>query len=261
MSKQPRIVALQRFPVKGLSPEPLEGIDLTIGDPIPGDRIYAVENGPSGFDPRHPAFLPKMKFLMLMRNARLAGLRTAFEDASQTLSISDAAGNLLAEGCLDLAAGRATIEGFLEEFMGDEMRGPARVLSSVDHHFFDVSSRVVSLVNLATVRDLSERMGVELDPVRFRANIHIDGLKPWAELDWAGRSLIGGSARFTVKKAIERCAATDVNPETAERDTKIPATLLKERGVNALGIYLLVTGSGRIAVGDAIFPMSINAPG
>lgn len=256
MSKLPRIVALQRFPVKGLSPEPLESVDLTIGDPIPGDRAYAVENGPSGFDPRHPAFLPKMKFLMLMRNAKLAGLRTQFDDASQMLTISDADGTVLAEGCLDLAAGRAAIEGFLAEFMGPEMRGPARVLSAVDHHFFDVSARVLSLVNLATVREFSRMIGVELDPLRFRANIHIDGLKPWSELDWAGRSLIGGAARFSVKKPIERCAATDVNPETAARDTKIPATLLRERGVNALGIYLLVTGSGRIAVGDAIFPLT-----
>lgn len=256
MSKLPRIVALQRFPVKGLSPEPLDAVDLSIGDAIPGDRVYAVENGPSGFDPRHPAFLPKMKFLMLMRNARLAGLRTQFDVASQMLTIADAEGAVLAEGCLDLAAGRATIEAFLADFMGPEMRGAARVLSAADHHFFDVSARVLSLVNLATVRDFSRRIGVELDPLRFRASIHIDGLAPWEELEWAGRPLVGGTARFSVKKPIERCAATDVNPETAERDTKIPASLLKERGVNALGIYLLVTGSGRIAVGDAVFPVT-----
>src|SRR5262245_8895983 len=79
--------SLYRYPVKGLSPEPLGRAQLAKGETVPGDRLYAIENGPSGFDPQAPKYQPKARFLMLMRNERLAGLRTRFDDASHTLAI------------------------------------------------------------------------------------------------------------------------------------------------------------------------------
>ena len=68
------IASLQRYPVKGLSPEPLNSATLNKGGYFPGDRLFAVENGPAGFDPENPEHQPKIKFLMLMRNESLARL-------------------------------------------------------------------------------------------------------------------------------------------------------------------------------------------
>src|SRR6516164_4606813 len=81
------IAGLYRYPVKGLTPEPLQRVRLRPGQTLPADRRYAIENGPSGFDPTAPAWLPKSQFLMLMRNEGLAGLRSHFEDASHMLTI------------------------------------------------------------------------------------------------------------------------------------------------------------------------------
>src|SRR3712207_4495685 len=78
-----RIASLQRYPVKGLSPEPLDQAVLTKGGYFPGDRLFAVENGPAGFDPANPEHQPKIKFLMLMRNESLARLRTRYEDETE----------------------------------------------------------------------------------------------------------------------------------------------------------------------------------
>ncbi len=72
----PRISGLYRYPVKGLSPAALENVLLTAGKTAPFDRAYAIENGPGRFDPEHPAHLPKINFVMLMRNERLATLET-----------------------------------------------------------------------------------------------------------------------------------------------------------------------------------------
>src|SRR5215831_9986989 len=83
----PKIQAIYRYPVKGLSPEPLARTTLTVAETLPGDRLYAIENGPSGFDPAAPRHQPKQRYLMLMRNERLAGLRTRFDEASHTLAI------------------------------------------------------------------------------------------------------------------------------------------------------------------------------
>ncbi|WP_204280698.1 MOSC N-terminal beta barrel domain-containing protein, partial [Serratia marcescens] len=67
-----RIAALYRYPVKGLSAEPLAEATLTAGGHFPGDRLFAIENGPSGFDPAAPEHQPKTKFLVLARLAALA---------------------------------------------------------------------------------------------------------------------------------------------------------------------------------------------
>ena len=97
--------AIYRYPVKGLSPEPLAHTRLAIGATVPGDRLYAIENGPSGFDPAAPRYFPKARFLMLMRNERLAQLRTRFEDASHALAIGWNGGEA-ARGDLRTAEGR-----------------------------------------------------------------------------------------------------------------------------------------------------------
>ena len=87
MDRTAIVQSLYRYPVKGLSPQPLDRARLAPGQTVPGDRLYAIENGPTGFDPAHPAYFPKQRFLMLMKNERLAGLRTDYDEASNTLTI------------------------------------------------------------------------------------------------------------------------------------------------------------------------------
>src|SRR5438552_18353257 len=84
------IQSIYRYPVKGLSPERLPRVRLEPGKTLPADRRYAIENGPSGFDPAAPSYLPKSRFLMLMRNERLAQLQTHYDDATCTLVIRHA---------------------------------------------------------------------------------------------------------------------------------------------------------------------------
>src|SRR5437588_7427182 len=126
-----RVAALYRYPVKGLSPESLGRVRLNPGEFFPGDRLYAVENGSSGFDPAAPAHRPKIRFLMLARNARLAGLVTRYDDATSTLMIEQD-GIRVACGELATPEGRGRIERFIEAFCADELRGPARILAAPD---------------------------------------------------------------------------------------------------------------------------------
>src|SRR5665213_3435033 len=109
------VAALYRYPVKGLTPEPLASVALAPGETIPFDRAYAIENGASGFDPAAPRHLPKIAFLMLMRNERLAALRATFDDATRTLTLRQD-GAIVAEGCLETEAGRRSIEDFFDRY-------------------------------------------------------------------------------------------------------------------------------------------------
>ena len=111
---------------------------------------------------------------------------------------------------------------------------------------------MVSLINLGSVGDLARRAGVPLHHLRFRANFYFSGAAPWSELDWVGQELLAGGARLRVVKRIPRCPATEVNPDTAERDANPVAALRAAFGHRDLGVYAEVVEGGRIAVGDAV---------
>ena len=248
---QASIDAIYRYPVKGLSPQKLERTTLAVGATLPADRLYAIENGPSGFDPAAPAYFPKQRFLMLMRNERLAALRTDYDEASHTLVIQ-ADGREAARGDLRTKEGRLAIEAFFRRFMPKELRGPPKVLFGEGHSFSDVSKKVVSIINLASVAAVENAAGATVHPLRFRANLYVAGWPAWHEFDLLGREISIGGARLKVVKRIVRCAATDVNPDTGIRDLTIPKTLQQSFGHADCGIYAEVIAGGDIASGDAL---------
>ncbi|MGI8526158.1 MAG: MOSC domain-containing protein [Pseudolabrys sp.] len=244
------IESIYRYPVKGLSPQPLSRVTLTQGRTLPADRLYAIENGPSGFDPAAPSYFPKQRFLMLMRNERLAALRTNYEESSHVLTI-ECEGREAARGDLRTPEGRLAIEAFFRRFMPDELRGPPKVLHGANHSFSDVAKKVVSIINLASVAAIAAAAGAPVDPLRFRGNVYMRGWPAWREFDLTGQFLLG-TARLKMVKRITRCAATDVDPATGIRDLTIPKTLMQNFGHIECGIYAEVAAGGDIAIGDAL---------
>jgi len=246
-----RIAALYRYPVKGLSPEPLPHTVLKSGETLVADRRYAIENGPSGFDSAEPKWMPKPHFLMLMRDQWLAALQTHFDDASHTLTIRRN-GEIAVRGDLETAAGRTAIEQFFVCTYAAQIKGPPKILTSPGHSFSDVARKVVSIINLASLRAVENMVGQPVHPLRFRANLYVEGWPPWHEFDLLDRTLAIGEARLRVVKRITRCAAVDVDPDTAARDLAIPQALLRRLGHNECGVYAEVIAGGAISVGDAI---------
>jgi hypothetical protein len=256
MSEQAVISAIYRYPVKGLSPQRLERVALQPGATLPADRLYAIENGPSGFDPALPAYFPKNRFLMLMRNERLAGLQTDFDEADHLLTIQWE-GREAARGDLRTPEGRLAIEAFFRRFMPNDLRGPPKVLSGQTlpgqvHSFSDVAKKVVSIINLASVAAVENAAGSPVNPLRFRGNVHAAGWPAWHEFELLGRELRIGGTRLKVVKRIQRCAATEVDPDTGIRDVPVPRTLMENFGHADCGIYAEVIAGGAIADGDAI---------
>jgi len=246
-----QITGLYRYPVKGLSPEPLPHVVLEAGETLPADRRYAIENGPSGFDPKAPAWLPKPYFLMLMRNERLAGLQTHYEDATHLLTIRKD-GKVAACSDLETVEGRAAIEQFFTENFASDLKGPPKVLASEGHSFSDVARKVVSIINLASLAAIEDLVDWPVHPLRFRANIYVSGWPAWHEFELIDRSLLIGEVRLKVVKPIVRCAAVNVDPETAVRDLDIPRTLERRLGHADCGIYAEVIAGGTIGIGDEI---------
>ena len=251
MPNQARIEAIYRYPVKGLSPQRLDRVVLTPGGTLPADRLYAIENGPSGFDSAAPAYFPKQRFLMLMRNERLASLRTEYDEANHTLTI-EWQGREAARGDLRTKGGRLAIEAFFRRFMPNELRGPPKVLFGEGHSFSDVAKKVVSVINLASVAEVENAAGAPVNPLRFRGNVYVAGWPAWHEFDLIGREFTIAQARLKGVKRIVRCAATEVDPNTGIRDVPVPRMLMDNFGHADCGIYAEVVGGGAIATGDEI---------
>jgi uncharacterized protein YcbX len=248
---QSRVAALYRYPVKGLSAERLRTVELEVGSAFPKDRAFALENGPSGFDPDTPKWQPKIKFLCLMRNARIAALTTRYDDANGVLTIAKGERTLL-EASLSDASDRSAIEHFFQDYMGPEARGNIRVLDAPGHSFSDIAKKVVSIINLESIAGLEQAVGRKIHPLRFRGNVYAEGIPAWSETRLIDRTIEIGSARLRVIKMIQRCAATEVDPETAARDIDVPDALYRLTGEDDCGIYAEVIGAGRMAEGDAI---------
>lgn len=246
----PHIVDILTYPVKGLKPQHFESIDVRANETLADDRRWEIENGPGRFDANAPKHLPKINFLMLMRNERLAALETEYSD--DTTLVIKRGGKQVTKGQLNTKIGRQMIEQFLAAYMKDDLRGTPKIVSADGHSFSDVALKCVHIINLATVRELERVAGKPINPLRFRANIYIDHLPAWAEFDLVGQPFSLGSTLLQGEDRTIRCAATDVDPTTTERDLAVPALLERTWGHSDFGIYATIKENGRLAVGDAL---------
>jgi uncharacterized protein YcbX len=252
-----RVERIYRYPVKGLAAEALEEVTLTPGECLPHDRRFALAQGDAPFDPSAPAWLQKRHFACLMVNASLALLHAAFDPRTGRLALrAPDAPPLLADTATE--AGQAEIAAYLTRFLGEEVRGTPRFVEAPGHAFTDHARKCVSIIGLSSLRALEAAAGQKLDPLRFRANVYVSGSHPWAEFDWLGKEIQLGSSRLRVFKRIVRCAATEVNPETAERDAKPPRDLREHFGHADLGVYAEVIEGGRVAQGDALEVLDLD---
>ncbi|MCR9073783.1 MAG: MOSC domain-containing protein [Alphaproteobacteria bacterium] len=245
------VTSIHRYAVKGLSAERLEAVDLVADRLIPFDRRFAIAHGSAPVDQAAPEWHSKAHFLQVMSVPKLAALETEFDDATTTLEIRRN-GRQIARGDLTSRTGCTVIEQFFAAYAKSELRGAPKVVDLGARGYTDVDAPYLSIINLASVRDLERVVGKTVDPMRFRGNLLVDGLRPWEEMEWVGRRLTIGTATLQAEEIIGRCAATNVDPTTGQRDLTIPHDLQRGFGHTDCGVYVRVTGGGRIAADDTV---------
>jgi uncharacterized protein len=250
-----RVEYLYRYPVKGLTAEALESAEVETNGCIPWDRAFALAQGDSGFDPAAPVWIQKNNFMCQARNAKIAALASVFEPRDGTLTIRTPDGSHVSANALSVV-GREKITEFLTRYLGDEARATPEASPGFHyvpgHSFCDQREKVVSLINMASLHDFEAKVDARRHRRRFRANVWFSGAPPWSERDWVGQHIQLGGAVLRVTKGIVRCPATEVNPETAERDADPVAELRHHYGHAELGIHAKVVEGGRFALGDSI---------
>ena len=226
---------------------------------MPHDRVFALVRPGAPFDINDPRWGKKGLFVMLMLEEALARVRTTLDVETLQLTITQDNRQLIVADLNDDQARARVGEVFWQ--LVPALRSAPTLVRSPDGHFMDKPDNVISLINLATVRSLEEQWDIKINPLRFRANLYIDGARPWEEFEWVGSDIRIGDGLFRVDRRNGRCGATNVNPETGRRDLDVPGSLRAAFGHKELGVYLIAREGGRLAVGDHVFTPSPIAVG
>ncbi|SEG66712.1 hypothetical protein SAMN04488144_13628 [Methylobacterium sp. 190mf] len=253
----PTVSGLYHYPVKGLSAQALSNVRLVQGEGFPMDRIYGLARHDSGYDAVNYQPLPKTRFIVLVKEERLAGLSTFFDTKTHRLEIR-VQGQLVLEENLDTEAGRRRLSKFFSHMFDLDAGKEPTIAVGGDNRFTDISvhsklmMNAISLMNLNSVREFGARIDAQIDPMRFRANLYFDGLDAFQEFELLGREIEIGSARLRIFRRTRRCAATDVDPTTAERNMAIPRSLMKNYGHADMGVYAEVLEGGSVEIGSPV---------
>ena len=249
------IESIYRYPIKGLSGEPIDKIALTAGCVIPGDREYAFARSNVAFNPANPQHMEKTRFLSLVREEKLAALKTKFNNTSKKLSISRH-GSVLIEVSLSSPRDCKRIADFFAEYLNMPAAKQPHIVRAIDgtrnHSFSDVANKAISFINLSSILEFSGKVGVEVDPVRFRGNVNFRNNISWEEFNWVDKKIRIGGAVLNIFKRTKRCGATNVNPFSGICDINIPRELNHFYQHMDMGIYAVVLKTGLIEVGDTI---------
>lgn len=239
---------IHRYPVKGLSGEALAGANLDIGRGIPHDRRWGITGGKAdgcGDDPgcEGPGFLT------VREHAEFTGISASVGGEGRLrLRLRDGT------TVLDEPADGPELSRKAAAAIGDSLG--LEGLALVDHAhdpLWDYPGAFLSLINLASVRDLSAKAGADLDVRRFRGNIILECREPWAEIGWVGHDIrVGSGLVLRVVREIPRCKATCIDPDTARLDVPVPMRLREHYGHKNFGVLAAPITAGALSPGDRV---------
>ena len=248
-----------RYPIKGLSEEYLENIVLKKNQVLPGDREFALARYNVEYNDSNPKHLRKTNFLALVKEEKLATLKSTFNPNTKHLLIKLGEKIVIDQYIKDKKS-IEKVETFFQEYLNlpinekpNLVQGlPIKENGGLTHSFSDIPDKAVSIVNLNTVMDLEKKIGKAINPLRFRANFLITGGSPWEEFNWIDKKIQIGGCVLEIFKKTQRCAATIVNPLNGNRDINIPKEINSHFGHIDLGVYAKVIKSGKISILDKL---------
>ncbi len=257
----PHVVALYRYPLKGFTPEECKTLMVLDEGRIAGDRVLGIRFADT--EAADDAWSKKTGMLALINTPGLAQLQVRFDEETFRLRISLETAVLVdevlnPEGRKRIADGLADYVLKLDEnpLSGHPERKPLRVIGDgIAPRYHDDPAGRVTLHGRGSLQALTTALGTEINELRFRSNIAVDGLEAWEEQSWVGRKIRIGAVEFDVVKPKTRCLATHANPKTGQRDLPILTTLTQRIGQAnpTFGVAMHPTrAGGQIHVADQV---------
>ena len=216
---------------------------------MPWDRCWAVAHEASPAD--GSAWVPCVNFSRGSKAPKLMAINAKLDETAQTLTLShpDRKGFTFQPDDIRQLSGFLT---WIRPLMPPNRAQSARIIRLKDRGFTDTDFASISINSHASLRALSERVGLPLSPLRWRGNIWLDDLEPWAEHNWIGQQFRIGTVQFEGVEPIVRCLATTANPQTGERDADTLGALNDGWNHQNFGLYARVIESGKISIEDTL---------
>ncbi len=237
------VTDIYRYPIKGLGGERLPSVTLYDGLGIACDRRWGLAT--RDWDELFSSgdkWRPWEYCLSMKKHERLALLSVSVREEQEDVPMLAVSVQGKEEVCAHPED--AQLEKFFRDFLNDDNLA----LRESPEPIWDERKMTISVLNLESVADLSAQLATDLSPLRFRANIHVKNLPPWAERE-SKTMLIDHAVKLLPEADIPRCAATRVNPQTAQQDVNVPEALVRYYGHNNMGVYAAVTNGGTISSG------------
>jgi len=242
-----RLAHIWRHPIKSHGREELAAVTLRAGETMPWDRRWAVAHAAAEADAT--AWAPCANFSRGAKAPGLMAISAKSDEAAATVTLSHPDRPALT---FDPDGDAAAFLDWVRPLMPEDRAPSARLVRVPGRGMTDTDYPSLSLLNLASNRAVGQKLGLDLSALRWRGNLWIEGLAPWEEFDWLGRTLRIGEAELTVEERIQRCLATAANPKTGRRDADTLGALNRGWGHQDFGVYARVTRGGRLAQGDAV---------
>ena len=247
-----------RYPIKGLSGEVLEQVNLLPGAVIPGDRKFAIARNETKINEFSLEFMKKTNFLALVKDEKLALLKLSLDLKSEHLKLYFENKECFS-GSLKNEKSLSALSDFFCRFLNIDLNKKPKLVKDkstkseiLKHSFSDIPDKAISFINFETIKDFEKKIKKNIDFLRFRGNFNFFGGEPWEEFKWIGKKLKIGTAEFKVFRKTQRCSATSVNPDNGERDINIPFELNKHFGHFDLGVYCKVIKNGSAKINDEV---------
>lgn len=218
---------------------------------MPFDRHWAVSHAASKFDPAKPGWAVCANFNIGARDPRLTAIEATFDEGEKRLTLShpDRPDVTFRP---DIAAESWRFLDWVEPLIAQDRPRPTAVVSAPERGMTDTDYPSISLNSLTSHRAFEDLAGQEISPKRWRGNLWLDGLEPWAEFDWVGKTIRIGAVELAVQEPIRRCTMTTSNPATGLRDFDTLALLNGGFGHQDFGVYAEVVTGGEIKLGDQL---------
>lgn len=245
-----QVAELYRHPIKAHGCEALTQVTLAAGKTFPWDRVWAVAHEAARIAPDSRDWAACANFSRAAKAPALMAIRARLDEAANLVHLSHPQLGSVS-GNPDLPADAARLIDWARPLMPDG-RAQSAFIARADRGMTDTPYPSISINSRDTLAALSALAGADISPLRFRANIWVEGLSPWQEFDWVGKEIRIGDVQLAVRARIGRCLATAANPDTGERDLDTLDLLKQACGAQDFGIYAEVVNGGAVRLGDGV---------
>ena len=255
------ISSINYCPVKSVSFQTIEKCEIKKDIGIINDRIFAFAKD---LDAEQAKLFEKSpderkgkwnKILTLKNSPALNKYNFEFKDEKLTFTIKD---KEILSIDINQFSEREALSNKISE-LESSLKQPIVLMKNDAFPFFDtsISKKVdfvnsVSLLNTQSINDFENKTNKKIETSIFRGNICIDGVEPWKERDWIGKTIKINNVSFKVEKNIPRCVAINLKPKTDDNSFNLLQLLKKNYNHFDMGIYLTALDDGEINIGNKI---------